>query len=116
MDARTTLLILAAEDYTGLWDGAFSVDGGSREAREVLQTLLQEGLIAIFTNDDPITYSMVELDHDDALVALAAEENWGVPEEGMEGVLVFFLTTPKGDACVRELNWGSGIRPVGHGE
>ena len=109
MDNATRLLILAAEDYTGLWDAAFEMahePSAEDAARQGLTQLVNDGYVRIFTGADPAREPPVELEHGRALEALAPGPQWAVPEEGSEGELVYFAATDEGVSRLHELHWG----------
>jgi hypothetical protein len=109
MDNTTRLLILAAEDYTGLWDAAFEMAHeplAEDAARGALTQLFEDGLIRIYVGVDPAIEVPVELEPRKALAALAPGAHWAVPAEGSQGELVYFAATDDGVSRIRELHWG----------
>jgi hypothetical protein len=109
MDNTTRLLILAAEDYTGLWDAAFEMAHeplAEDAARDALTQLFEEGLIRFYTGIDPAIEAPVELEPRQALAALAPGRHWAVPVEGTQGELIYFAATDDGVSRIRELHWG----------
>lgn len=110
MDNATRLLILAAEDFTGLWDAAFEMahePSAENAARQGLTQLLNDGLVRIFTGVDPARETPAQLEHGQELQALAPGPQWAVPEEGSEGELVYFAATHEGVTRLHELHWGN---------
>lgn len=108
-DNTTRLLILAAEDYTGLWDAAFEMAHeplAEDAARSALTQLLEEGLIRIYAGVNPAIEVFVELEPRQALAALAPGAHWAAPAEGSQGELVYFAATDDGVSRLRELHWG----------
>lgn len=111
MDNATRLLILAAEDYTGLWDAAFEMThepSAEEAARQALKQLVNDGLVRIFTGIDPARTAPVQLQQGQDLEALAPGRQWAVPEEGTKGELVYFAASDKGVSRLHELHWGQG--------
>ncbi|WP_262848158.1 hypothetical protein [Mumia quercus] len=111
MENATRLLVLAAEDYTGLWDAAFEMaheSSAEDAARDALTQLLTDGLIRIFVGFDPAIEVPVELEPSRARAALAPGPHWEVPAEGTQGDLVYFAATDEGVSRIRELRWGEG--------
>lgn len=111
-DNTTRLLILAAEDYTGLWDAAFEMGdepAAEEAARQALTQLVNDGHVALFTSMDPAKDVPVQLERSKVLEALAPGPHWTVPEEGTDGVLVYFAATDAGVSRLRQLHWGEGI-------
>ena len=109
MDNETRLLILAAEDYTGLWDAVFEMahePSAEEAARRVLTQLADDGLVRVFTGIDPAREAPVQFEEGEALEALAPGPQWAVPEEGTEGPLIYFAATNAGLALIQQLHWG----------
>lgn len=109
MDNTTSLLILAAEDFTGLWDAVFEMaheSSAEEAARRALKELLKGGHIRLFRGVNPALHAPVELDHDEVQDALAPGPQWSVPAEGTEGELVYFAATAEGVELIQRLHWG----------
>jgi hypothetical protein len=113
MDRPTRLLVLAGEDFTGLWDVASeSLDVGShaeKSARELagdaLRVLLDEALIDLFTRRsaawdfDPIPPSEVG-------AVLQVELAWEAPADSDAAGRVYIAATPRGLERLRQASWG----------
>lgn len=109
MDNSTRLLILAAEDFTGLWDAVLEMahePSAEEAARRALEELLTDGHIRLFRGVNPALQAPVELEHEEVQDALAPGPHWSVPGEGTEGELVYFAATDEGVALIQRLHWG----------
>jgi hypothetical protein len=109
MDNTTRLLILAAEDFTGLWDAVFEMahePSPEEAARRALEQLLTDGHVRLFRGINPALQAPVELDHEESRDALASGPHWSVPAEGTEGGLVYFAATDEGVSLIQRSHWG----------
>lgn len=108
MDATTKILVLAGEDWTGLWDAPLDLSDElqpEEAARLSLQQLVSDGLVEMFAgnldDDDPAV-----LDRDQALEYLRPGPQWGAPKPDEPGPLVYFSATPAGIDWLNEHHWG----------
>lgn len=110
MDYATRLLVLAAEDFTGLWDVALEFSGGDRNgselAGEALTQLVSDGFVEVYIGGpldslipDPVASDFVD-------VFLAPGPQWAVPEAGVHGPFVYVAATDAGRAHLTAMNWG----------
>jgi hypothetical protein len=109
VDNRTRLLVLAAEDFTGLWDAQLELAherSGEEAARQVLTQLANEGLIELFVGTDPAQAPLRALDRADTRDVLRPGPQWSVPERGSDGPFVYFAAADAGLDLVRRLHWG----------
>ena len=109
MDNTTRLLILAAEDFTGLWDAEFEMADEphpEEAARRALEHLLDGGHVKLFKGVNPALEDPVEIEHDQVRAALAPGPQWSVPAEGTDDELVYFAATDEGVALIQRLHWG----------
>ena len=109
MDNRTRLLVLAAEDFTGLWDAAIELAherSAEEAARQALAQLASEGLIALFVGADPARAAPRLLDPAEILDALSPGPQWSVPGPESKWPFVYFAATDAGVALVQQLHWG----------
>lgn len=112
MDNTERLLILAAEDFTGLWDAVFEMAHEPQAevaARRALEHLLEGGHIRLFIGVDPALLTPVEVVDEQVQTALAPGPHWSVPGEGTKGDLVYFAATDEGVALIRNLHWGQEV-------
>lgn len=109
MENRTRLLLLAAEDFTGLWDAALELAherSAEDVARRLLGQLTSEGLIELFVGTDPAQTAPRVLDADEIPDALSPGPQWSVPGDTSKGPFVYFAATDAGVALVQQLHWG----------
>jgi hypothetical protein len=110
MDNATRLLVLAAEDFTGLWDMALEFSGSDRDGRELaseaLTQLVIDGLVEIYiggplfsSNPDPVAPDLLD-------VLLTPGPQWAVPEPGADGPFVYVAATDAGRNHLTAINWG----------
>lgn len=108
MDNRVRLLILAAEDFTALWDARLELQherSAEVVARQGLARLADDGLIEFFVGTGP-AYIERRLDHGEIAEALRPGPQWATPEDGSDGPFTYFAATDAGVDLIRSLNWG----------
>lgn len=109
MDNKTRLLVLAAEDFTGLWDAALELAherSAEDAARQALEELASDGLIELFAGGDPARAELQALDRAEVPEALGPGPQWAVPGPRSEGPYLYFATTDAGLALIQQLHWG----------
>ena len=109
MSNRTRLLVLAAEDFTGLWEAPLELahEASAEDAAgQELAALVDEGLIELFVGTDPAQETPRALDRAAIPDALRPGPQWSVPEPGSRGPCVYFAASDTGVALVQRLNWG----------
>ena len=101
--------MLAAEDFTGLWNAALDLAherSAEEVARQALAQLASEGLIALFIGADPAQAAPRVLDPAEIPDALSPGPQWSVPAHESKGPFVYFAATDAGLALVQQLHWG----------
>jgi len=102
-DAKT-LLWLAIEDYSGLWEAVWELrslhpradsDELIATSKEVLAGFLRDGLIELYRCVEPYG-DMTRVDDGDAPRLLEVAEGWDAPEDG--ALSVRFSATSAGEA------------------
>jgi hypothetical protein len=103
-DLVRDLLWLGIEDFTGLWDAAFtaqateglaSLETARDRARSVLESLLAEGLVDLYLFQGLPRNDAVAIAHERRSALLDDDECWEAPEEE-DDASVWFNTTEKG--------------------
>lgn len=109
MNDEKALLWAAVEDYAGLWTAPWELralhpdatDGDLQaRSREILQRYLSEGLIRLYTCQEPDGEPMV-MDDAVAMDLLDSDAAWLVP--GDDWLANQFSATPLGEAAYLEL-------------
>ena len=106
---RTRLLVLAAEDFTGLWDALLELAheaSAEDAARQELAALANEGLIELFVGVGPAQEAPRALSQVEIPDALRPGPQWSVPAPGSKEPLVYFAASDAGTAVVQQLHWG----------
>jgi hypothetical protein len=90
MNLQRTILDLAVEDYTGLWELVWRVrtvspsrseDEARSEAMRTTRQLIEEGLLDLYSGIS-FTGEQERLDSSDARAVLDNVENWAAAESG----------------------------------
>lgn len=109
------LLVLAGEDFTGLWDAASeatsanSATGESPEpgelVRDALGHLLEQGLIELFTRRSD-TWEFDAIRQSEIEAALRAGRVWEAPTGPDPAGRIYIAATRHGLERLHQANWG----------
>jgi hypothetical protein len=102
-------MVLAGEDFTGLWDAALAVPAACDPvgtASSVLRDLVGAGLIELYESRDLAHSDPARLDSETGLAALLPGPQWDVPAAGENGPFIYFAATAAGVAWLHDHNWG----------
>ena len=103
------ILVLAGEDFTGLWDAVLDLHDEpqpQRKASAVLQDLVERGLVELYVGEDIALSDPAKLDLEGALAEFSPGPQWDVPAEGDAGPWVYFAATDAGVEWLRKHHWG----------
>lgn len=87
MDETKSILWLAIEDYSGLWEAVWqlrtfdpkaSEESLVERARTVVERLFDRGLVTLYRCEEPYG-QLSEIDRRDAKSVLAAKDSWNEP-------------------------------------
>jgi hypothetical protein len=117
-DVAKDLLWLGIEDFTGLWDAAFTaqaadgpvpLESARDRARSVLESLLAEGLIDLYEFHGVPRDGAEAIALERRAALLHNDECWAAPEEE-DDASVWFRTTEKGfELYCEKYNGGFGL-------
>lgn len=110
MEGVTEILVLAGEDFTGLWEALLSMRDDPEPqaaAAAALHQLLERGLVELYESEDPSVSDPTLVDLESAYAALVPGPQWEVPGQGTVGPLIYFAATAQGVDWLTEHHWGA---------
>lgn len=109
MNTTTRLLVLAAEDFTGLWQAVLELPDEPQPedgARRALGQLFSDGLIQLYEGGDLATSEPAILDRELTQSALGPGPQWVVPGPEDAGPWIYFAVSDTGLEWLQEHHWG----------